>query len=101
MRRQRLWLAMAGLALVVAGCDFPNITPIGAAPLRYRDLMFSTVVKTADVTYGQAVNASNQTITLKLDVYRPPARDAITKRAVIVWVHGGAFKGGDKTSGEI
>ncbi len=101
MRRHRLCFAVAALAVVGSGCDFPNIIPHGAAPLRYRDLMSMTVVKTADITYGRAVNASNQTITLKLDMYRPPSRDPITKRAAIVWVHGGAFKGGDKTSGEI
>ena len=38
--------------------------------------------------------------TLKLDVYQPHG-DTVTKRPAIVWVHGGGFKTGTKTSGEI
>jgi acetyl esterase/lipase len=101
VRRRRLLVALAALAVVAAGCDFPNIVPQAAAPLRYRDQIFTTVVTTSGITYGSAVNASNQTVTLKLDVYRPPATDRITRRAAIVWVHGGGFAAGDKTSGEI
>jgi acetyl esterase/lipase len=101
MRRRRLLGVLAALAVVAAGCDYPNIIPQGPAPLRYRDPIFTTVVTTSGITYGTAVNASNQTVTLKLDLYRPPATDHITKRAVIVWVHGGGFSGGDKTSGEM
>jgi acetyl esterase/lipase len=47
------------------------------------------------------VNISGQTITLKLDVYSPPASDAVTSRPAIVWVHGGSFSGGNKTSPEL
>jgi carboxylesterase type B len=58
-------------------------------------------VKTTDVTYGSAQNLANQTVTLKLDVYAPPASDAVTKRPAIVWIHGGSFSSGDKTSPEL
>jgi carboxylesterase type B len=101
MRRRRLFFAVAVLVVVAAACDFPNLVPPGAAPLRYRDPIFTTVVKTADITYGTAVNGSNQTITLKLDLYKPPSNDTITRRPAIVWVHGGSFSGGDKTSPEL
>ena len=101
MRRRRWLFAAAALVVVGAGCDFPNIIPPGAAPLRYRDPIFTTVVKTADITYGSAVNASSQTVTLKLDVYRPPATDTVTKRPAIIWVHGGSFSSGSKTSPEL
>jgi acetyl esterase/lipase len=37
---------------------------------------------------------------LKLDVYRPTG-DTVTRRPAIVWVHGGAFFQGDKTSPEL
>lgn len=77
-----------------------DITPPGAAPLRYRDLVFPTVTKTSNVTYGSAVNGSGQTVTLQLDVYEPTG-DAITARPAIVWVHGGSFCCGDKSSAEI
>jgi para-nitrobenzyl esterase len=62
--------------------------------------VFTTVNKTADVSYGSAVDQQGTTVDLKLDVYRP-AGDTNTKRPAIVWVHGGGFSGGDKTSGEL
>jgi poly(3-hydroxybutyrate) depolymerase len=77
-----------------------DITPPGAAPLRYRDLVFPTVTKTSNVTYGSAVNGSSQTVTLQLDIYQPTG-DTITARPAIVWVHGGSFCCGDKSSPEI
>jgi acetyl esterase/lipase len=101
MRRRRLLFAAVALVVVGAGCDLPNLFPPGSAPLRYRDPIFTTVVKTADITYGSAVNLSGQTVTLKLDVYKPPLNDTITSRPAIVWVHGGSFSNGDKTSAEL
>jgi len=80
--------------------NLPFITPPGAAPLRYRDLVFSTVGTTTNVTYGSAVNNSGQTVTLQLDIYEPSG-DTVTARPAIVWVHGGSFCCGDKTSAEI
>ena len=80
--------------------QLPDLVPPGAAPLRYRDLVFGAVTKTADVTYGSAVNGSSQTVTLRLDVYQPTG-DIITERPAIVWVHGGSFASGDKTSAEL
>ena len=99
--RRGLLFLVAALVVVGAACDFPNIRPPGAAPLRYRDQVFTTVVKTSDITYGSAVNLSHQTITLKLDVYKPPSSDTITSRPAIVWVHGGGFSGGNKSSPEL
>src|SRR5262249_43545588 len=52
------------------------------------------------VTYGSAVNLENQTITLQLDMYQP-AGDTVTNRPAIVWVHGGSFCCGNRTSSEI
>lgn len=78
----------------------PDIAPPGPAPLRYRDLVFTTVSKTSNVTYGSAINASGQTVTLQLDIYEPVG-DTVTERPAIVWVHGGSFCCGDKTSPEI
>lgn len=101
MRTRRVLLAVAVLAAVAAGCDYPNMNPPGDAPVRYRDPIFTTFDTTSDVTYGTATNLSHQTVTLKLDVYQPPASDTVTKRPAVVWVHGGSFSGGDKTSPEI
>jgi acetyl esterase/lipase len=78
----------------------PGTPPPGAAPLRYRDLVFSTATTTSNVTYGSAVNNSGVTVTLQLDIYEPTG-DTITERPAIVWVHGGSFCCGSKTSPEI
>jgi acetyl esterase/lipase len=98
--RRLLVLVVAGLALIVAGCAPPFITPPGPAPLRYRDDIFANVTKTANVTYGSAPNTQGQTVPLRLDVYEPTG-DTVTRRPAIVWIHGGGFSGGDKASGEI
>lgn len=77
-----------------------QITPPGAAPLRYRDLVFAGATVTSNVVYGSAVNNSGQTVTLRLDIYEPTG-DTVTERPAIVWVHGGGFSSGSKTSPEI
>jgi acetyl esterase/lipase len=79
---------------------FPYRTPPGTAPLRYRDQVFDAVSTTTNVTFGSAMNLSGQTITLQLDLYEPTL-DAATERPAIIWVHGGSFSSGDKTSPEL
>jgi acetyl esterase/lipase len=46
-----------------------------------------------DVEYGKAGDVS-----LKLDVYRPKA-ESKSLRPVVVWIHGGGWRGGNKSSG--
>jgi acetyl esterase/lipase len=98
--RVRLCVLAVAVALVAAGCGLPYITPPGQAPLRYRDLVFGAATTTTGVTYGNAVDQTGNPVTLQLDVYRP-AGDTNTRRPAIVWVHGGGFSGGNRTSGEI
>jgi predicted esterase len=88
------------LVIVAAGCDWLDVAPPGTAPVRYRDSIFNTVTVTNNMTYGSAVNLENQTITLQLDMYQP-AGDTVTNRPAIVWVHGGSFCCGNRTSPEI
>jgi acetyl esterase/lipase len=99
MRRVLITAVVVLTLATLAACD-PLATPSGPAPLRYRDPVFTAVTKTANVTYGSAVDQSNQTVALKLDVYRPTG-DAVTSRPAIVWVHGGGFSFGDKSSPEL
>jgi len=82
------------------GCDLRLAAPSGTTPLRYRDAVFTTVTTTSNIVYGSAVDQTGVTVSLTLDAYRP-AGDTITKRPAIVWVHGGSFSSGDKTSGEL
>jgi predicted esterase len=78
----------------------PYVTPPGAAPLRYRDAVFGAVGTTTNVIYGSAINGSGSAITLRFDLYEPSG-DTVTPRPAIVWVHGGSFSSGDKTSAEL
>ena len=92
---------VGGLALLAGACT-PYLVPQGAAPMRYRDEVFSDFTLTSDIPYGagSAVDQDGNTDILNLDVYEPTG-DTVTYRPAIIWVHGGSFRGGDKTSGEI
>jgi carboxylesterase type B len=98
--RMRTGLVALFVAVVTAGCGYNTITPPGSSPLRYRDAVFDTVTATSNVSYGSAVDQQGATIDLKLDVYQP-AGDTVAERPAIVWVHGGSFSSGNKTSPEI
>jgi acetyl esterase/lipase len=99
-RAARVVLATVCLVLVATGCEVHLIRPSGDAPLRYRDEVFTDFTKTSDLVYGSAVNEAGQTIDLLLDVYEPTG-DTATARPAVVWVHGGGFAVGSKTSPEI
>ncbi len=53
-----------------------------------------------DVSFAEVVNHKGENETLLLDIYKPD-ESAKLKHRVIVWVHGGGFKGGDRTQGYI
>lgn len=99
MIRRAVLVCLAVVALAAGGCE-QLIVPSGDAPLRYRDQIFTEVVKTSGITYRTAVNQQGVPVTLQLDVYRP-AGDAVAQRPVVVFVHGGSFSGGSRTSAEI
>lgn len=96
MTRRTLVALLAVLAVVaLTGCDALPAPP-GAAPLRYRDQIFSAFTVNRDLQYGSAPDqASGDPVALKLDVYRPVG-DRQTKRPALVYVHGGGYSGGDK-----
>src|SRR5262245_52226700 len=52
------------------------------------------VVAERDVEYAKAGDYS-----LKLDIYKPKVASA-SKRPCVVWIHGGGWQGGNKSSGE-
>jgi carboxylesterase type B len=98
--RLRLLPAVVGMVVLLAGCDLHLLVPDGPAPLRYRDEVFAEVTTTRDVIYGSAVDQNGQTIPLQLDIYEPTS-DTVEARPAIVWVHGGGFSQGTKTSPEL
>jgi dienelactone hydrolase len=82
--------------LLLAGCTVP--APPGDAPLRYRDQVFSNVSVTRDLQYGSAPDLNGDPVALRLDLYQPSG-DTQTMRPAAVWVHGGGYCCGDKSSG--
>jgi carboxylesterase type B len=100
VRRRLIAVAAAFLVLMATGCQYRLLAVPGDAPLRYRDAVFASATKTPDLTYGSAVNQSGTTVSLKLDLYEPTG-DTIEHRPAIVWVHGGSFRFGSKSSPEI
>jgi acetyl esterase/lipase len=82
---------------LLGGCTFLP-APQGAAPLRYRDAIFTNLTETDGITYGSAPDASGNPVTLTLDMYRPTG-DTQTSRPAIVLVHGGGFSGGNSKNG--
>jgi dienelactone hydrolase len=80
---------VAGVTL--SGCFLP---PEGAAPLRYRDdLPGKTVSVTSGIVYSTVQDGTANP--LALDVYRPTP-DTVTKRPLVLLVHGGGFRSGNK-----
>lgn len=65
---------------------------------RYYNEIFSGYTLTSDISYGSALASDGTTTDLKLDLYQPTG-DASKFRAALIFVHGGAFTGGDKAGG--
>ncbi|MEZ5143209.1 MAG: alpha/beta hydrolase [Acidimicrobiales bacterium] len=100
MNRRLASLVAVTAAFVVSACN-PLFPPPGPAPLRYRDAVFTSVAKTGNVVYATPVSRrTGSPVALGLDVYEPEG-DTAARRPVIVWVHGGSFTSGNKSSPEI
>ncbi len=100
-RALRLVLPAATLLSVVAAALAAG-TPASAQsdpPVRYRDIVFEQVDRQTDVVYGSAIDVpSGRTVELALDVYEPRG-DTETARPALIFIHGGGFIAGDKSSG--
>ncbi len=94
--RWRLAATAVVLGVMLAGCSLP--APSGTAPLRYRDVIFSSVTEHDGLVYGSAPDASGTVQNWTLDMYTPPG-DTQTRRPAIVLVHGGGFSGGNSKNG--
>jgi acetyl esterase/lipase len=89
MRRTFVALAIASMSMITQ--------PPAQAASRYLDPMFE-VTKTSGLTYGSAFNSrTNSVQELILDLYEPTDDDS-DARPAIVWVHGGSFYNGSRTS---
>lgn len=98
--RRRAFALVGALvaAVVLGGCLLDPPTDPG--PLRFRDEVFAGVTRTNDVEYGAAVAQDGTPTTLRFDLYEPTG-DTAPLRPLIIWIHGGSFRSGSRTSAEI
>lgn len=92
------WLPLIGALLAVAalaGCTLER--PAGEGTLRYVDPLFPNVTVSNNLTYGNAPDLDGNPVDLKLDLYQPTG-DTAVNRPALIWIHGGGFTAGDKSS---
>lgn len=65
--------------------------------IRYQADIISSYQLKSNIQYGRAINASNSALDLMLDIYTPSG-DSVTIRPLVIFIHGGGFKDGDKVS---
>lgn len=97
--RRLLIVGLVLTALIASGCE-QLIVPQGATPLRYRDEIFVNVTSSSGITYRSTIDQQGRPVTLQLDVYQPTG-DQLTQRPLVIFIHGGGFSGGSRTSPEI
>lgn len=84
------------IALLLAVQSAAALESAQISGTRYRDEVFSSVDKIADLKYGEAVNViTGKKQTLRLDIYEPEG-DVAPLRPALVLIHGGGFTSGDK-----
>ena len=99
-----IWLALAQLACSEGPDRFPA-PPIPPATSVYANSEWEVLVE-EDIIYGYGLSheswnsAEDTTLPLKLDLYRPDDQST-AKRPVILFIHGGGFRGGSKQQAQI
>jgi acetyl esterase/lipase len=68
------------------------------AQTRFRDYVFSTPEISKKIIFGTGISYQGTPDTLVLDFYQP-ANDTMTKRPLVVIIHGGSFTGGTHDDG--
>ena len=78
--------------LVIVG-----ISTYAHAQTRYQTEIFSSYDLISDIQYGRAIKVNGTAIDLFLDFYAPSG-DTVSNRPLVIFIHGGGFKDGDKVS---
>lgn len=64
---------------------------------RYESEIFSTYQLQNNIQYGRSITMSGSAMDLMLDIYKPSG-DTLSRRPLVIFIHGGGFKDGDKVS---
>jgi predicted esterase len=67
-------------------------------PIRYKDVVFDKVNVQKDISYYETEEPDVKSTRYLFDLYQPE-NDTCKKRPLVIWLHGGGFKFGNKTSG--
>jgi hypothetical protein len=67
---------------------------------RYKEFISNETLVTMNVLYGKASNQLGDSVELYLDVYQP-ADDTVSKRPLIIWIHGGGYLLNTRKSNEV
>ncbi len=101
-------LLCIGTAFMISCSDGPDrfpAPPIPPATSVYANSEWEVLVE-EDIIYGYGLSheswnsAEDTTLPLKLDLYRPDDQNT-AKRPVILFIHGGGFRGGSKQQAQI
>jgi len=71
---------------------------IAQGQTRFRDIVFTTPEISKSIIFGTGLNYLGTTDTLVLDFYQP-SNDTMTKRPLVVLIHGGGFTSGTHDDG--
>lgn len=69
-----------------------------AAQKRYKQKLFNGIDSLINLPYGEAENLKGERETLLLNLFMPPKEDTVKARPLVIFIHGGGFRNGDKTS---
>jgi acetyl esterase/lipase len=90
MYKQQLLLTCAMFLACTGMAQIPNAR-------RYKDVIFKDIPVVKDQSYNPNA-AKNEQLSYLFDLYQPKGDDNTPARPLIIWMHGGGFKFGSKTS---
>jgi len=90
---KRSLLVLIATVTALAGLGLSACTPTSG---RYIDQVFASTSKTTHLYKETTDLTTGAPLDLYTDVYQPVG-DTLAKRPAIIWIHGGGFKGGDRT----
>lgn len=83
------------ILLMVATFFFSQVV---IAQQRYQHILFAKIDSITNIPYGSAIGIKGQSETLLLDVFKPPREDKVRYRPMVIYIHGGGFVNGTKSS---